>query len=184
MALGKLLPISTRGGREPNINALVRQVDDLTQRLNELSFGEPQDPDDPTSTTLAGGNEVAGTWAAGDHNGTPGNLEGSWVEVALTDTGASDMTCIHNLYLNDDQYAVPVTGEPNCRWLQFGVMHDGTGKDTSTRFHVSVSFVGGTVSANEIELRFDLAVSGTTPTISAGSPVQVTLWFTKASQGE
>jgi hypothetical protein len=183
--VAKVIPISGRGGREPDQNAIVRQLDDVTRVVNEgVSFGEPQDPEDPTSTVLAGG--IDGTWIAGDHNGTLGNLEGSWVEVVLEDTGATDITCTHNLFaeLDNAQYAVPVSGEPNCRWLTFGVMHDGTAKDASTRFHVSVSFVGGTVAVHEIDLRFDLAVSGTTPTIDSTHPVLVSLFFVKASRGE
>ena len=153
--------------------------------IKDISFGEPQDPEDPTSTVLAGGDDD-GTWAATDHNGTLGNLDGSWVEVALEDTGATDITCTHNLFgkLDNAQYAVPVSGEPNCRWLPFGVMHDGTGTDDSTRLRVSVSFVGDTVAVNAIDLRFDLAVSGTTPTIDGDHPVLVSLFFVKASRGE
>lgn len=183
--MAKVVPISGRGGREPDTNSIVQQLNDITRALNEnIGFGEPQDPEDPTSTNLAGGSD--GAWAAGDHNGTLGNIDGSWVEIALEDTGATDITCTHNLYplLDNAQYLVPVTGEPNVRWLVFGVMHDGTGKDDSTRLRVSPSFVGGTVAVNKIDLRFDLAVAGTTPTIGAGNPVQVTLFFTRATQGE
>lgn len=182
--MGKVLPISGRGGREPDLNFIAQQLDELTRAVNEMSFGEPQDPEDPTSTNLAGGAD--GTWAAGDHNGTPGNIDGSWVEVGLQNTGVTDITCTHNLYglLDNAQYVIPVTGEPNVRWLVFGVMHDGTAKDASTRLGVDVSFVGGTVAVNEIDLRFNLRAAGTTPTIGSSNPVQVTLFFTRATQGE
>jgi hypothetical protein len=183
--MGRVIPINTRGGKEPDMGALTRQVDDVARQVNQLSFGEPQKPDDPTSAVLAGGDND-GTWAATDHNGTPGNLEGSWVEVALEDTGPTDITCTHNLFgkLDNAQYTVPVSGEPNCRWIPFGVMHDGTASDTSTRLKVSVAFVGGTVTVNAIDLRFSLEVSGTTPTIGSSNPVLVSLFFVKASRGE
>jgi len=180
---GELIRLNPRGTTERDLVAVVQQLNEITRLLARgVGFGDPQDPTDPTSATRAGGDD--GTWVAGDHNGTPANISGSWVEVPLESTGPSDITCTHNLYLDDPQYALPVTGEPNCRWIPFGVMHDGTGSDSSTRLKVSEAFVGGTVAVNEIDLRFNLEVSGTTPTIGSSNPVLVTLFFTRATRGE
>jgi hypothetical protein len=124
------------------------------------------------------------------HNGLLSNIAGSWVEIALEATGMTEAACAHNLYLTNDQYTVPVTGQPNCRWLVFGVMHDGdvggaAPADAGTRLGVDVSFVGGdTVAANAINLRFNLRVDGLRPTIDGDHPVLVTLFFTKATRGE
>jgi hypothetical protein len=155
---------------------LLREVD------GNMEFGEPSNPNDPTSTTLAGATGVDAS-----HNGTPGNIAGSWVEVELESMGMSIITCTHNLYLHDPDYVVPVSGQPNCRWLPFGVIHAGTGKDTtvaSSRVVVDVCFLGDTVAANSIQLRFNVTMMGDDITIASGSnAVLVTLFFTKATRG-
>ena len=112
-----------RLGREPTSEQLAAQLDHVVQVLNqEIEFGDPADPNDPTSATIKAG----ATATTGAHNGTLANISGSWVEISLTATGNTDATCYHNLYLSSPQYAVPVTGEPNCRWQVHGIMHDGT----------------------------------------------------------
>ncbi len=179
--MGRIQRTSSAGGLEPNLVAVGEQVDAVLRVVDDnIEFGEPQDPNDPTSTTLAG---TMG--AAGHHNGTLSNIAGSWVEIALPNTGLSDLTCTHNLYLDTPAYVLPVTGQPNCRWLHFGTQHDGTGSDATTRIGVDVTWMGGdTLSVNAIELRFNLRVEGLRPTIGAGNPVLVTLFFTKATRGE
>ena len=184
--MGRLIRIPATGGREPDLNALGQQLDSVVQTVDgRIGFGEPQDPNDPTSTTLAGAG--FGTPAAGHHNGTVANIEGSWVEIALTTLGMTKATCYHNLYLDNPQYAVPVTGQPNCRWLPFGVQHDGTGKDSglaSSRVGVDVCFLGDTVAANSIQLRFNVRSEGDEVTVDSDHPVLVTLFFTRATRGE
>jgi hypothetical protein len=166
---------------EPNPVAIGEQVDALLRVVDDgIEFGDPADPSDPGSVVRAGL-----TADATSHNGTTANISGSWVEIALTNTGLTTAECFHNLYQHNLAYTVPVTGEPNCRWLVFGVMHDGTGKtDLTTRIAVDVAFVGDTVNANSIELRFNLRVEGNIPTIGASNPVLVSLFFTRASRGE
>ena len=177
--------VATSGGLEPDPIAIGQQVDEVVRVVDSnIEFGEPQDPSNPTSAVRAG--LVA---SATSHNGTTSNISGSWVETSLVITGVTIVTCYHNLYLNNDQYTVPVTGEPNCRWLHFGVMHDGdpggaAPADASTRIGVDVAFVDGAVNANDIQLRMNLRVEGTRPTIDATHPVLVTLFFTKATRGE
>jgi hypothetical protein len=178
--------VSTAGGLEPDLLAISQQVDAVVRVVDDkIEFGDPQDPSDPASAVRAGA--VA---SATSHNGTLSNISGSWVEVSLEQTGQTTVTCYHNLYRDNPQYTVPVTGEPNCRWLVFGVMHDGdvggaAPADTNTRIGVDVAFIGGdTVNANEIELRFNLRMEGLRTTVDATHPVLVTLFFTRASRGE
>lgn len=179
--MGRVHRVTPVGGdrsfdpRDQQITEIMRVVDD------QVEFGEPQDPNDPTSTTLAG---VMG--AAGAHNGTHSNISGSWVEISLTAAVPTiiDKDCVHNLYLHDPDYTVPNTAEPNCRWLVFGIMHDGTGGDGTSYWNLDVFFEGGTVAANELPLRFRLEnAGGQAYTIGAANPVIVTLFFTRATQG-
>ena len=165
--------------RKPEDIPSQRQIENIIKILNsEIEFGEPQDPEDLTSTKLAG---ATGT---GAHNGTPGNILGSWVEIQLTSTGITETTCNHNLYINEPDYTVPVTGQPNCRWSVWGVQHDGTAADATSFLDVGVSFLSGTVSANAVDLRFNLTSSGTAATVDADHPVLVTLFFIRATRGE
>ena len=181
--MGQIRRVHTATGGEPNLIAVAEQVDELLQVLDDkVEFGEPQNPKDATDTPSR---ILAGTVAVEDaHNGTTSNIAGSWIESALTVSGLTTVTCTHNLYLDSPQYTVPVTGEPNCRWLPFGVMHDGTGKDATSRMAVDVAFMGDTVSANAIALRFNLQLFGTAITIGSSNPVLVTLFFTRATRGE
>ena len=181
--MARVQRVSTSGGAQPDPIAIGEQVDALLRVVDDkIEFGEPQDPADPASTTLAGAGFE--TPAADHHNGTLSNIAGSWVEVALEITGMTMVPCHHNLYLDTPEYAVPVTGQPNCRWLVFGIQHDGTGSDANTRLGVDVTFAGDTVAANDIELRFNLRVEGQRPTIGSSNPVLVSLFFTRATRGE
>ena len=181
--MGRVARVSHAGGLEPDPVAVSEQVDNLLREVDgNMEFGEPSNPNDPTSTTLAG---AAGQDAS--HNGTPGTIAGSWVEVELESMGMSKITCTHNLYLDDPSYTVPVSSQPNCRWLVFGVIHPGTLKDTtvpSSRVVVDVCFLGDTVAANSIQLRFNVTMMGDDITIAPGAnAVLVTLFFTKATRG-
>jgi len=170
--------VTTSAGRGDPIQAISQQLDHLLRVVDQqIEFGEPQNPMDPTSSVRAGSSSTD------THNGTISNLAVSWVEIELTSTGVSDATCRHNLYLSVPQYTVPVTGQPNCRWQVHAVMHDGTGKDGTSTLSVDVSWVGGTVNVNDILLRFVVAVGGTALTIDGDHPVLVTLCFTRATRG-
>ena len=176
--MAKIRRVTLGGTSEENLHSLSEQVSEILQVLGDrVEFGEPVDPNDPTSAVLAGGT------GAGTHNGVTSNIMGSWVELSLTATGISDQTCNHNLYLTNNQYTVPVAGKPNVRWLPFAVMHDGTGKDATSFLDVEVEFLGGTVSANSIVLRVRVATVGTAVTVDASHPVRVTLFFTQATKG-
>ena len=179
--MGKVLHIRTAGGREPDSLALAQQVDELVRVVDgNIEFGEPQNPLDISDAGLAGDFALADA-----HQGTPLNIAGSWVEIALEVVGLTTATCTHNLYLQDNAYVLPVTSQPNCRWLQFGVMHDGTpSQPASSRLGVDVFYFGDAVTTNSIDLRFNLRVMGIRPTIGSSNPVLVTLFFTKATRGE
>ena len=163
--------------RDEQIGEILRVIDD------QIEFGEPQNPNDPTNTQLAGAATTTSPEVTG-HNGTRSNILGSWVEIELTSAAITDVICTHNLFLHDPDYVVPVTGEPNCRWLNFGVMHDGTNGDGTSVWELDVFFEGGAVTANAITLRFRLANVGTTYTIGANNQVLVTLFFIRATRGQ
>jgi len=174
------------GDPESEMRALRQQINEILLVLDDhVEFGEPGNALDPEYTSPA---KLAGDMSvAGAHNGTVSNINGSWVEIALETYGLTEVTCTHNLYLNTPEYVVPVTGQPNCRWLFFGAMHDGTGADpviTTTRIGVDIAFLGGTVTANSIDLRMNLRIEGSTLTVDETHPVLVTLFFTKATRGE
>lgn len=134
-----------------------------------IEFGSPQNPNDPQSSTRADGVS---------HNGILQNIDGSWFEAVLTSTGKSTVTCIHNLN-SEIQTNLPAT-VPNVRWLNFAVMHDGTGADATSIYRVQVWYQGGSRDKDQISLGFDIVTAGTAPTINADHPVVVTLFFSKA----
>lgn len=173
--------VLTAGSDNPNLVAVAEQVDELLQIVDDkIEFGEPQNPHDPTDTS-----QLAGAMGAENaHNGTVSNIAGSWVEISLTATGLTTETCVHNLYLQDPDYVVPVTGEPNCRWLPFGLMHDGQGQDATSGLSLDITFLGDTVAANSIQLRVNLSTIGTAVTVDGDHPALITLFFTRATRGE
>lgn len=178
--MGQVRRVLSAGSVSPNFFAVAEQVDEILRVVDDkIEFGEPQDPSDPTATGLAGA-----MGAAGAHNGTLSNIAGSWVEISLTATGLTTQTCIHNLYSDLSQYTVPVTGEPNCRWLLFGLMHDGQGQDGTSGLDLDIAFLGDTVAANSIQLRVDLSTVGTAVTVDGTHPALITLFFTRATRGE
>jgi hypothetical protein len=165
-------------------------MDALRQQMNEvllvlddfIEFGEPGNPADPgfVSPALLAGDMSA----AGMHNGTISNVNGSWVEILLIQVGTSVVTCTHNLFL-DPQYIVPVAGEPNCRWIPFGSIHDGQGGDATSGLSITPGFItGNTVTATAIDLSISVITDGTALTIDQDHPLLVTLFFIKATRGE
>ena len=163
---------------EPTMESIQSQIDQLTTVINgKIDFGDPLNPFDPTSTALAGTT----------HNGTHGNISGSWVEVVLTGLPNNSKKCTHNLYLNDPDYIQPVAGQPNCRWLVMGVQHDGFGLVGAANANVDVSFVNyttGLANVNDITLNFRVDAVFISLPVSATHPIRVSLFFTKATLGE
>ena len=145
-------------------NEIVQSIKGLLDQADGgISFGHPQDPASDSSTTLAG---------AGTHNGTLENLNGSWVEITFNTsvTFGSSITCTHNLNLD-----IPVSTEPNVRWLIFGATHDGTG-DSGT-YAIDAYFQDGdAITANSIDLFFGI----NDLTVNDASPLTVTLFFIPA----
>ncbi len=138
-----------------------------------VEFGSPQDPDDATSTTLAGA-------AAANHNGTVIDMDGSWVEVELTSTTQAAVTFNHNLFLSTPNYTIVSTAEPNVRWLMMGWIHDGDSASSSDVV-VNVWYEGGTVTANSIPLQTKVTVGGTL-TVDGDHPMKLTLFFVRADR--
>ncbi len=159
-----------------NPESVAYKVDEITKVVNEfIEFGDPQDPNDVLSTTRAGSTAVG-------HNGTVGNIKGSWVDVALTTAGLSTVICIHNLYLDEAAtWTVPVSGQPNCMWTVFGWMHDGD-SDSNGRPTNNVFYVGDTVALNQITLRFDTTLLGGSLTIDGDHPMVCKMFFTRGTR--
>ena len=158
--------------------SVVEQQRGIIQVIDGLiEFGDPIDPFDPANTGRAGS-------AAISHPGSTSNIHGSWVEIELTAEGRSTKTCNHNLYLEEDNttYTLPVSGEPNVRWLVFGWLHDSTGTSGSTRLDLAVYFLGGTVATNSVALEFDVTLTAGAWTLGSNNPLLVTLFFTRASR--
>lgn len=131
-----------------------------------VEFGHPQDPTDPSATGLAGATTTS-------HPGTLVNIRGTWVELDVTALD-TDTRCYHNLNL-----LVPYTGEPNVRWLLFGVIHDGTNVAAGDEV-VSCNFEeGSAVDADYIDLKFYRDGSGPR-TVDGTHPLKVTLFFIPA----
>ncbi len=143
----------------------------------EIEFGDPQDPDDGSSTSLAGN-------TATSHPGTLQNIHGVWVEKHITGVGRSTIACYHNLFQREPEYTLPVTGQPNVRWLNFGWQHDNTGTSGTTELWLNVWFSGGTVTANRIDLEVSVELHVSTITLGSDNPILLTLFFVPATRGE
>jgi hypothetical protein len=154
-----------------NPQSIVQQVEEIHRVLDGLvGFGNPQDPTSLTSTTAPGA-------AAANHPGTMENIIGSWVEVTFTAANTA-VTCHHNLF-PDPGYTLPVTGEPNVRWLLFGLSHDGDSANAAST--LSVSFKeGDTVAVNSLQLRLHV---GGARVVDGDHPVVACLFFTPAVRG-
>ncbi len=148
--------------------SIVEQMEKIHQVVDgDIGFGFPNEEAAPTSSTAAGA-------APTNHNGYVENIVGSWVEATFTAADTA-VTCYHNLF-PDPEYNLPVTGEPNVRWLVFGFSHDGTGANAASTLSVSFHETD-TVAVNSIELR---CYVGGGRTIHADNPVTVTLFFVPA----
>lgn len=152
--------------------SLAEQLDEAVRVLDgQVSFGDPQDPTNPASTTLAGA-------ATGNHPGNIQNIEGAWASATVTAANTA-VTFHHNLNL-----AAPlsVAGRPNVRVLAFWYEHDGwdgaavdSATDVST---VSYNFqTGDTVAATSVQLRFYAALPRV---ISVAHPLRVDMFFVPA----
>jgi hypothetical protein len=154
-----------------NPQSIVQQQEEITKVVDgEVSFGNPQDPNDIDSTTLAGQAP-----AAGNHPGTLENIEGSWVEMSI-DTLDQEYLFYHNLN-------VPVTidsavNQPNVRALHFWYEHDGTGAvAASTISYNYETGDAGNITENAMPLRF---YAEATRTIDNTHPLKVSLFFIRA----
>lgn len=132
----------------------------------DLGFGSPQDPRDPTSTTLADGVS---------HNGTLENIQGAWVEMSIT--AADTLTLFpHNL-------AVPLTivaavNQPNVRWGVLGIKHNGTGVNAASTLSLDYDTRdAASITPDSFPLR--LYVGGGR-TVNGGNPVLATIFFLPA----
>ena len=152
--------------RQPK--SIVEQLSRLLRVVDgDLGFGSPQDPTDPTSTTLANG---------ASHNGTLENVKGSWVEVDVT---AADtlVNCVHNLGV--PVTVVSATNQPNVRWMVFGFQHSGTGANAAST--LSCNYETGdaaSITENSFPLRF--YVGGGRTVGADPDDLRVTLFFTPA----
>lgn len=131
----------------------------------QMEFGSPQDPRDPTSTTVANG--VA-------HNGTILNMNGSWFSGIIEAVGRTDLTCVHNLDTPTTAGLIPV------RWLVWGWSHNGTGGGVGTELDLALWYMGGAVTANSIVLAASVQVPVGALTINAANPLRLDLWFERA----
>lgn len=146
--------------------SIVEHVSRVQRVVDELiEFGDPQDPNNPQSTTPANG-------AA--HNGTQSNIRGSWVEVTLNSTTLrnTNVACTHNLGVQ-----LLSASQPNVRWLLFGWQHSGLGTLAGTS--VSVIYTDGAVTSDSIQLRFYAGGM----TVNDANPLKVTLFFIPAVRG-
>jgi hypothetical protein len=144
---------------------MVKAITELTRVVDrDIEFGNPQNPYDDQSTTLAG----AGTPTT--HNGSVQNIRGQWVEVEFS---AADTAVAFTHNLNSD---VAVAGEPNVRWIVFGLEHDGNTADAASTLSVSFE-TGDTITANAIQLR--LYVGGTR-VVDGDHKAKATLFFIPA----
>ena len=177
VARGRLSSVSRLESFQAQLNRMKEVVD------RKIEFGHPHHPIDLSLNYPPGAPRLSDP--ANQHNGTLDNIQGSWVEITLASTAAADRVCTHNLYVNDPTYTVPVTGEPNCRWLHCGTFHDGVGGSADATAAVAFNFVGGTVAKQSINLRFWVTLTGTV-NIAVGvlHPIRVCLFFIKAVRGE
>lgn len=154
--------------------ALSQWLTEVAREFNgQVSFGSPQEEADATSTTLPG-------TSLASHPGTLLNVEGSWCEQEVTQTGDSgggEVVFFHNLFAHDPAYTLPSSGNPNVRWLVFGFEHTGTGVGANSDASISCNFrTGDTLTANSIGLRF----FSPNRTIDGTDKLKVTLFFTRA----
>ena len=150
----------------------------IGQVLENIEFGDPLDPNDPQSTTLAGSTATG----AGSHPGTTINIAGAWVEVTINNaSGGLDAVhlCYHNLNLPVFIEPGPVNA-PNVRWLLFGYHHSGTGV-TGGDAIISCNYETGdqaSITANAFPLRF--YAPNRTVDVNDADPLVATLFFTAA----
>ena len=142
---------------------LAEWIREAARRINyELSFGDPIDT------------EMDGP------NGRTGNLDGRWVRKTVstfnTSTGVTAVTFTHNL-----EAVVTVETESgdkcNVLWPIVNARHDGTGTGATTP-SVELEFVDGdTVTTNSVDLR----VRASGRTCDATHPLELVVWFQKAT---
>lgn len=131
-----------------------------------IEVGNPNDPRDPSSTTLANGTA---------HNGTLVNLLGAWFEIAV-EAADTRFDCVHNL--NVQVIQVAAANQPNVRWPFVCFKHDGTGINAASTLSVNYDTRdAANITADSFPLR--LYVGGGR-TVSAAHPVTITVFLTPA----
>lgn len=151
-------------GTDPK--SIEQRFREMAAAIHHIGFGNPQDPNDIDSTTLAGSSATA-------HPGSLENIEGTWVEHTI---GTSDANTVRVFHHNLD---LPVlNSQPNVRGILMGFSHDGNTADAAST--VSVGFTeGDTVAANSIELRVFV---GGTRVVDDTHPLTVSLFFIPATR--
>lgn len=135
---------------------------------NRVEFGDPQEPDDPASTTAAGSSTTA-------HNGRPDNIFGSWVEVTFDAADAATL-CRHNLDMPI------VNAELNVRWMVFAFQHSGVGVNAASTLSINYDTRdSAAILADSLNLR--LYVGGGRTIAAGANAVKVSLFFTPATRG-
>lgn len=130
----------------------------------ELEFGSPQNPNDPTSTTLANGTA---------HNGTVVNMKGSWFS-ANVEAADTRVDCAHNLDVPVS--TVAAVNQPNVLWPIVCFEHNGTAADALSTLSCNYETTdAASITANSFPLRF--YVSGAR-TVNAGNPLRAHIFFT------
>jgi hypothetical protein len=149
-------------------DSIVKALSEATRVVNEwIEFGNPQNPYDDQSTTLAG----AGTPTT--HNGEMQNIRGSWVEVEFDAANAAE-AFNHNLGLD-----VISADEPNVRWLFTNFRHSGAGAATGC---LSLEYDDAlcAVSANSIDLVLRASPGGVRTIAAGANAVKCTVFFIPA----
>lgn len=163
IVLDESIPIDTIEGLGRNILEIRRLL------ASRQSFGSPADPTNET------GSPPTGTL----HNGTLGNLAGSWVENSYISQPPFQVgTFIHNLnvpiYDEDGTQGV----RPNVAWPIVRISHSGAGPGTILpivpEFFPFPWYGAGFHDENQISLRM---VGASSRTINANNPLRVMIFF-------
>jgi hypothetical protein len=168
--------VSTLNLDPKNPESMAKAIKDLATAVDGgIEFGDHNRPLDPTSTDRAGDSSVSE-----QHNGSLINIQGSYVTVQV-DTltnGAQDITCNHNLYLDNPEYTL-ISGTVNVNWQVHRFTHNGTGLIPPIGLSVMYNETK-TIAVNSIELTFGVLFGAGSIDDILTNPLSVTLFFTKA----
>jgi hypothetical protein len=150
----------------PTDTAQIAEAVSELQRIVDarVEFGNPQDPNGPTTT-------LAGSGTPTTHNGQTMNILGRWVELEFT---ALDTEVVANHNLSVEVFNTEV----NVRWIVMGIRHSGDAANGTAAISI-IHEDGGTLTADTLGLR---AYCAATRTVDADNPIRVSLFFTPASR--